>query len=101
MLAAAENARKEDAENHDQDTNRPDADLGEAYPAEELEWLATTLLNLGVDFYASQREELGKKWVRKAVELASVLQTSKDVGEKRGLLVSMLKVKMSGLGWDV
>jgi hypothetical protein len=34
VLATAENARKEDAENDDQDTNMPDADLGEAYPAE-------------------------------------------------------------------
>lgn len=64
------------------------------YPAEELEWLATTLFNLGIDFYVSannvynspshninnQENEHGadanaaaKKWTHLAVDIADVL----------------------------
>lgn len=100
-LAAGEHAQERDPENHDYDANMPHADVGEAYPAEELEWLATTLFNLGVDCYASQREELGKEWAKRAVELANVLQMSKGVVERGRLLAGMLKTKMTELGWDV
>jgi hypothetical protein len=85
--------RKGKREEQGKDTEMLDAELGAAYPAEELEWLATTLFNLAVDYYVVD-EELGKKWARKAVELADVLATSRVAHRNEELLASVLKGKM-------
>jgi hypothetical protein len=101
VLATAEHTREAEPENHNHDANMPGAGLSEAYPAAELAWLATTLFNLGVDFYASQREMPGNNWARKAVELADVLETSKGVDGDGGVLASVLRTNMAELGWNV
>jgi hypothetical protein len=93
------------------------------YPAEELEWLSTTIFNLAVDFYVSgsnyrrnasskegtieQDEETvpdaeAKKWAYKAVEIADVLaRYPREEGGDKGLLARVLRRKMAGLGWPV
>lgn len=96
VLASAGNSQEQGREEH---AKQADVELGPAYPAEELEWLATTLFNLAVDYYVGE-EEWGAEWARKAVELADILATSWDVGDG-GLLVSVLRRKMAELGWEV
>ena len=86
-----------------QDGEDADAELGEEYPAEELGWLATTLFNLAVDFYVSEKEDLGRKWAKHAVEVADVLAESggkNGDGDGRGLLARVLRGKMGELGWS-
>jgi hypothetical protein len=100
VLASAGNSQEQEREEHGNDTERADVELGAAYPAEELEWLATTLFNLAVDYYVSEKEEQGAKWARKAVKLAHILATSWDADDG-GLLVSVLRGKMAELGWGV
>ena len=100
VLATVEHAREEEPKSPNHDANVAGAGLNEAYPAAELAWLATTLFNLGVDFYASQNEVPGSKWARKAVELAGVLETSKGVDGDGGVLASVLRTKMAELGWN-
>jgi hypothetical protein len=93
-------SQEQGREEHGIDTEQADAELGAAYPAEELEWLATTLFNLAVDYYAGEEEEQGAEWARKAVKLADILATSWDGGDG-GLLLSVLGRKMAELGWGV
>jgi hypothetical protein len=100
VLASAGDSQEQGREEHGIDTEQADAELGAAYPAEELEWLATTLFNLAVDYYAGEEEEQGAEWARKAVKLADILATSWDVGDG-GLLLSVLGRKMAELGWGV
>ncbi len=99
------------------------------YPAEELEWLSTTLFNLGIDFYVSphtylnddstnknpsnlgqkneevetEAESQAMKWIRIAVEIADVLaEYQKEEGGDGGLLGRVLRRKVrEGLGWVV
>ena len=97
------------------------------YPAEELEWLSTTLFNLGIDWYVSKEkpdhnnnngndhnhadveeaeraeaQAQAKKWTRIAVELADALADyPREDGGDAGLLAGVLRRKISeGLGWD-
>jgi hypothetical protein len=100
VLASAGNSQEQEREEHGNDTERADVELGAAYPAEELEWLATTLFNLAVHYYADEEEEWGAEWARKAVKLADILAASLDVGDG-GLLLSVLTRKMAELGWEV
>lgn len=53
VLASAGNSQEQGREEH---AKQADVELGAAYPAEELEWLATTLFNLAVDYYVSEEE---------------------------------------------
>jgi hypothetical protein len=85
------------------------------YPAEELEWLSTTLFNLGIDFYVTtntpyQQTERpstihpqAKKWTSTAVQIADVLADyPRDDGGDSGLLGRTLRAKIrDGLGWDI
>jgi hypothetical protein len=100
VLASTGNSQAREREEHGNDAEQTDAELGAAYPAEELEWLATTLFNLAVDYYVGEKEKLGAKWASKAVELADILATSWDADDG-GLLVSVLRGKMAELGWGV
>ena len=97
VLATSGNSQGED---HGKNTCVPRTELRAAYPAEELEWLATTLFNLAVDYYVGEEEELGKKWAGKAAELADVLATSRGMDGDGGLLASVLRGKMNELGWS-
>ena len=67
-----------------------------SYPAEELEWLSTTLFNLAVDFFVAENEEEAKRWSSKAVELADVLAANTD-GDG-GMLAKVLRGKVEELG---
>jgi hypothetical protein len=86
------------------------------YPAEELEWLSTTVFNLGIDFYVSRNstdgQNLGnasvteaeaRKWSHLAVEIADVLAAyERSEGGDNGLLVRLLRGKMRHeLGWEI
>lgn len=58
-----------------------DADLADnefkqvdRYPPTELEWLATTAFNHGVDYYLQENDELCKKWADQAFILAQWLE---------------------------
>jgi hypothetical protein len=100
VLASAGNLQAQERKEHGNGAEQADAELGAAYPVEELEWLATTLFNLAVDYYVGEKEERGAKWARKAVELAQILATSWDADDG-GLLVSVLRGKMAELGWGI
>lgn len=100
------------------------------YPSEELEWLSTTLFNLGIDFYVSsgssshqspgtehppdtQPRAEAKKWITLAIEIADLIAAypyppdpkSKQGGEEQGdggLLARLLRAKVGqGLGWRI
>ncbi|KPI44836.1 uncharacterized protein AB675_2353 [Cyphellophora attinorum] len=45
----------------------------ELYPADELQWLATTLFNLAVDLHFANQPDLASQWARGAIELADIL----------------------------
>jgi len=100
VLASAGNLQAQERKEYGNGAEQADAELGAAYPAEELEWLATTLFNLAVDYYVGEKEEQGAKWARKAVELAHIRATSWDADDG-GLLVSVLRGKMAELGWEI
>ena len=70
-----------------------------AYPSEELEWLATTLFNLAVDFYVAGSAEMAKKWACKAVEVADVLENGERGTGDGGMLARVLRGKIAELGW--
>jgi hypothetical protein len=64
-----------------------------AYPAEELEWLATSTFNRAVDFYCASQDENCKRWAEKALDLA---RTARDGGQ----LLELLESKYLGLRWE-
>ena len=85
------------------DTRRKAAASGATaltYPAEELEWLATTLFNLAVDLYIAESEESAKIWARKAVDVADVLGDGECGTGDGGLLAKVLRGKMAELRWQ-
>lgn len=67
-----------------------------AYPPDELEWLAATLFNLGIDCYVAEDEAQARFWAGKAVEIADVVAES-----DKGMLARMLRGKCGELSWDV
>ncbi|OCK77725.1 SPO22-domain-containing protein [Lepidopterella palustris CBS 459.81] len=79
----------------DQATNMARKKQGEQnhYPTAELEWLATTSFNRGVDFYCASDDENSRVWAEKALVLASV-------AEDGGILRDLLMEKYSGLRWE-
>ncbi|KAL9006441.1 MAG: hypothetical protein Q9188_000795 [Gyalolechia gomerana] len=65
----------------------------EHYPAEELEWIATTMFNRAVDFYCTSQDEACRRWAEKAISLAAL-------GDDDGQLHHLLQNKYLGLAWD-
>lgn len=63
------------------------------YPAEELEWLATTCFNRAVDFYCASQDEACKQWAEAALGVAK----NADDG---GQLHELLEKKYFGLSWE-
>lgn len=63
------------------------------YPTTELEWLATTSFNHGVDYYLQENDEKCRVWAEKGIQLA---QWAEDCGQLRDLLME----KYSGLVWQ-
>ena len=66
---------------------------GERYPAEEIEWLATTAFNRSVDMYCASDDDGCRLWAEKALGLA---QTSDETDS----LYRTLQGRYSGLRWD-
>ncbi|KAL8654418.1 MAG: hypothetical protein Q9210_001512 [Variospora velana] len=63
------------------------------YPAEELEWIATTAFNRAVDFYCTSQDDACRSWAGKAISLA-------NLGDDHGQLHELLQNKYMGLAWD-
>ncbi|KAG4436689.1 hypothetical protein IFR05_007837 [Cadophora sp. M221] len=57
------------------------------FPAEELEWMATTAFNRAVDFYCAGDDEIAKDWAGKALNIS---QYCSDEGSLERLLQSKL-----------
>ena len=62
------------------------------YPAEELEWIATTAFNRAIDFYCLGNDGKCRDWSGKAVNIASFCPDN-------GALQSLLQEKLLGLNW--
>ncbi|KAK5241548.1 sporulation-specific protein 22, partial [Cryomyces antarcticus] len=62
------------------------------YPTEELEWLAATAFNRGVDLYCASDNAGCKLWAEKSLAVAAV-------AEDGGLLHRTLQAKYSRLSW--
>lgn len=83
------------------DTNGLGARLGpHPYPPEELQWLATKLFNMSIDFYAFEIHDIAQKWAAKALEVARVVEANKEGGSTCGL-ADLLQKKISELELDV
>lgn len=63
------------------------------YPAEELEWIATTTFNRAVDFYCASQDDASRRWAEKAISLA-------NLGNDDGHLHKLLQNKYLGLAWS-
>lgn len=64
------------------------------YPDEELEWLAMMAFNQAVDFYLASADEDCRRWGRKAIELADLMQGD------RGAVGRLLRGKFERLWRD-
>lgn len=96
LIAATANLL--DASEMEVDTNRLNISSGPyRYPPEELQWLATKLFNLAVDFCAFEMQDMAQKWAGKALEIAGILAADAE-GEESGGLADLLQRKMSELG---
>ncbi|KAL2071470.1 hypothetical protein VTL71DRAFT_12705 [Oculimacula yallundae] len=60
------------------------------FPAEELEWMATTAFNRAVDFYCAGDDQIAKDWAGKALNIAQFCPDG-------GGLERMLQSKLLGL----
>ena len=80
-------------------TSDEDHDNTHIYPAEEIEWLATTLFNRAIDLYVAGRQEETRRWAGKAIECADVLAVEGRSGDG-GQLSRMIRSRMDGLGTD-
>jgi hypothetical protein len=72
----------------------------EPYPADELQWLSTTLFNLAVDLWVGGLAEDAQKWAATAVEVADVLRSmhAADGGDE-GELSAKLRERGEMVGW--
>ncbi|KAK7890191.1 hypothetical protein LTR67_008657 [Exophiala xenobiotica] len=88
----------------------------QAYPSEELEWLATTLFNLAIDLYVAETEsgcateglvdhEPDEGAPSLLAESALLERTDRNeavaTGGDGGMLVSLLRERCRSIGWDV
>ncbi|KAG8531049.1 uncharacterized protein KY384_004406 [Bacidia gigantensis] len=64
-----------------------------AYPAEELEWLATMTFNHAIDFHSSGQEVDCRRWAEQALRLA-------DLAADNGALHHLLQEKYQNLSWQ-
>ncbi|KAF1989013.1 SPO22-domain-containing protein [Aulographum hederae CBS 113979] len=86
------NAAIRASQNHTQ--SQAQASIGQSYPEEELEWLASTSYNKAVDAYCADDDEMCRTWAEKALMLAEA------GGEALKGLSQLLREKYSGLRWD-
>lgn len=75
---------------------------GSVYPREELEWLASTTFNRAVDFYRVSADAECKRWARKAIEVAELVDRGSNKGnDYDGVgLAGLLRGKLGVLGLD-
>ena len=77
---------------------------GMAYPADELEWLATVLFNLALDVVATGQADSGddaQRWAKRAIEIAGILAVGGyDAAGNPGALLSQLQDRCKRLGWQ-
>lgn len=66
------------------------SDRSAQYPAEEVEWLATTVFNRAIDFYCSSRDDHCRRWAGYALDLGALCRDG-------GLLHSVLQGKFQSL----
>ncbi|KAF2143242.1 uncharacterized protein K452DRAFT_167927 [Aplosporella prunicola CBS 121167] len=64
-----------------------------AYPRDELEWLATTAFNRGVDAFCAGDDARCRMWAERALEVAARVSDG-------GALHKVLEEKYSGLRWE-
>lgn len=64
-----------------------DNDDGGCYPNEELEWLATVAFNRAMDFYLVSADEECRRWARKAIEVADLVDGCSIAGNGAGASV--------------
>lgn len=83
--------RKSTSSHHEHETS--------LHPPDELEYLATILFNMAVDFYVAGNEDQAKWYAGKAVEMADVLALPQAEGEDKGMLAKVLRQKTGSLGW--
>jgi hypothetical protein len=70
-------------------------DQADRYPAEELEWIATTAFNRAIDFYCANDDQACKDWVEKALAVSEELVDVDNGDTKR-----LLKENYLALGLD-
>lgn len=68
------------------------------YPEEEVQWLATKLWNMAIDFHGIAQHETAKVWAHKAVQMAEVVA---EHGGSMAGFVDQLKHNIRSLGWDI
>ncbi|KAK4950074.1 hypothetical protein LTR66_013966 [Elasticomyces elasticus] len=84
------------------ESNSTDAAKSQAYPQEELEWTATKLFNLAIDFYTARHVDLARTWADKAVEVASLFHIPDlDCDHRNFDLAGVLNRKIQEMDWNV
>jgi len=74
--------------------------LSRTYPQEELEWLATKLFNMAIDFCSVEQEKIARQWAMKAIELADLVKPEEDDSHPADQgLASVLRERVDQLGW--
>ncbi|KAK8038870.1 hypothetical protein PG993_007281 [Apiospora rasikravindrae] len=69
------------------------ANLETPFPPLELEWMAATCFNHGLDLYGSNEDELSRKWVEYALSLAHYIRDE-------GVLERHLQDRYTSLKWN-
>lgn len=71
----------------------PHSQTDKPFPSVELEWLIATTFNNGIDLYGNQEDELSRKWIGHAFELAHLHRDG-------GVLEKQLHDNFTRLRWD-
>lgn len=99
VISIAENAKEVRSMSHpcphihNTEQSSSDEQKPTRYPAEELEWIATTTFNRAIDFYCASQDDASRRWAEKAMSLA-------NFGNDDGRLHELLQNKYLGLAWD-
>lgn len=68
------------------------------YPPEELQWLATKMWNMAIDFHGIDQNETAQLWAGKAVQMAEVAM---DEDGNMARFVGQLRENIKNLGWNI
>jgi hypothetical protein len=73
----------------------------QAYPSDELHWLATMLFNLGVEHWVAEKEGEARKWTEKAIQVADAMgRNPGKFGGDGGALGRGLRAKRGRMGFE-